>query len=219
MSASIRTFALDSVDFDKGGGLVPAIVQHAASGAILMLGYVDRDALAATLDSGNMTFHSRSRGKRWVKGESSGHYLKVIALAADCDGDALLALAEPIGPTCHRGSESCFDAVADDGAVSDGPRPSFAFLAALDTLIAARERERPAGSYTTALFASGVTRIAQKVGEEGVETALAAATGERDALVGEAGDLIFHLLVLLRARGAGLADVVSLLRERHGARQ
>jgi phosphoribosyl-ATP pyrophosphohydrolase/phosphoribosyl-AMP cyclohydrolase len=201
---------LDStkLDWNKAGGLLPAIVQHWRSGAVLMLGYMNSDALEQTRQSGNVTFFSRSKGRMWTKGESSGNYLTLKALHADCDNDAILVLAEPQGPTCHLGTASCF---------GDASSPPLAFLAMLDELIAQRERERPKGSYTTGLFAQGMRRIAQKVGEEGVETALAAVTEDDDALLGESADLIYHLLILLRARKLDLAAVVEALRSRHVA--
>lgn len=200
--------SLDSLAWDKQGGLLPAVVQDADSLRVLMLGYMNGDALQATLHSGHVTFYSRSRQHLWTKGETSGHYLDLVSVEADCDADTLLVLARPRGPTCHLGRDSCFP-----GAPARGSGGSI--LTELDALIAARESERPADSYTTRLFEGGIRRIAQKVGEEGVETALAAvAQGERE-LLGEAGDLLYHLLVLLRARGLGLADVESLLRERH----
>lgn len=194
------------LDWSKSDGLVPAIVQHWRSGAVLMLGYMNADALAQTRQSGKVTFFSRSKRRLWTKGETSGHFLLLKSLRADCDRDAILIQAEPIGPTCHKGTESCF---------ADGSEPPLAFLAQLDALIARRERERPAGSYTTALFEGGVRRIAQKVGEEGVEAALAAVAQDEAALLGECADLLFHLLVLLRARGLDLAGVVAELRRRH----
>jgi phosphoribosyl-ATP pyrophosphohydrolase/phosphoribosyl-AMP cyclohydrolase len=201
-------FDADRVDWSKGGGLVPAVVQHWRSGAVLMLGYVNREAVAQMLQSGKVTFWSRSRQRLWTKGETSGNHLLLKALHADCDNDALLISAEPLGPTCHLGTASCF---GSDSA------PALAFLAELDALIGRRDRERPAGSYTTKLFESGVRRIAQKVGEEGVETALAAVAQDEPELLAEASDLLFHLLVLLRARGVALADLVSALAARHRA--
>jgi phosphoribosyl-ATP pyrophosphohydrolase/phosphoribosyl-AMP cyclohydrolase len=195
----------DELDFAKGDGLVPAIVQHWLTAEVLMLGYMDAQALEATRASGLVTFHSRSKGRLWTKGESSGNVLRLKSLHADCDADALLVLAEPAGPTCHRGTSSCFD----------GAAPPLGFLAELDALVARRAAERPAGSYTTALFEGGIRRIAQKVGEEGVETALAAVVQDDQAFLGEAADLVFHLLVALRARGLGLAEVTELLAERH----
>lgn len=194
---------IDALAWSKQGGLLPAIVQDADSHRVLMLGYMDRAALAATLAQGHVTFFSRSRQRLWTKGETSGHRLQFVAIAADCDGDALLVQARPQGPTCHRGTRSCFD---------DAPG---AFLAELDALVAQRHALCPEGSYTTRLFAQGINRIAQKVGEEGVETALAAVTQGDAELLGESADLLFHLLVLLRARGLSLADVVTVLQQRH----
>jgi phosphoribosyl-ATP pyrophosphohydrolase/phosphoribosyl-AMP cyclohydrolase len=166
---------------------------------------MDRGALEDTLATGRITFYSRSRQRLWMKGETSGDVLELVSLEADCDADTLLLQARPRGPTCHLGRASCFA-----GAPAD-------FLAELDVLVARRERERPAGSYSTRLFEGGVRGIAQKVGEEGVETALAAVAQDDAALLGEAADLVFHLTVLLRARGLGLADVVAVLRGRHAA--
>lgn len=197
---------LQQIDFDKGEGLVPAIVQHFATGEVLMLGYMNVDALAATRASGCVTFWSRSKRRLWKKGETSGHVLAVKSIRPDCDRDALLIEAEPRGPTCHLGMSSCFGADA---------KPPLAFLAKLDRLVARRHAERPAGSYTTRLFEAGTRRIAQKVGEEGVETALAGAGQDDAALLGEAADLVYHLIVLLRARGMSLADVAAVLEKRH----
>ena len=210
MTDDSKTGALldaDTLDWAKSGdGLLPAIVQHWQSGTVLMLGYMDRAALAQTQASGKVTFFSRSKQRLWTKGETSGHWLLCRALGVDCDNDTILVRAEPCGPTCHRGTASCF---------GDAAAPPLAWLAELDALIAARARERPAGSYTTKLFDAGTRRIAQKVGEEGVETALAAVAQDAEALTGEAADLVFHLLVLLRDRGLDLAAVVAKLRERH----
>lgn len=200
---------LDRLDFAKGGGLLPAVVQHWLTGDVLMLGYMDAQALAATRASGLVTFHSRSKGRQWTKGESSGHVLRLKGLYADCDADTLLVLADPAGPTCHRGTRSCF---------GDDARPPLGFLGELDALVAQRAVERPQGSYTTRLFEGGMRRIAQKVGEEGVETALAAVAQGDDELLGEAADLLFHLTVLLRARGLGLADAAARLAARHAER-
>ncbi|WP_290890466.1 bifunctional phosphoribosyl-AMP cyclohydrolase/phosphoribosyl-ATP diphosphatase HisIE [Arenimonas sp.] len=198
---------IQALAWDKQGGLLPAIVQDAGTGRVLMLGYMDRAALDATLASGRVTFFSRSKQRLWMKGETSGDVLELVRLEADCDADTLLVQARPRGPTCHLGRESCF------------PEAPGSFLAELDALVQARERGRPAGSYTTSLFEGGVRRIAQKVGEEGVETALAGVAQEDDALLGEAADLVFHLTVLLRARGLGLADVERVLRQRHAAKR
>ena len=197
---------LDVLDFDKGGGLVPAVVQDADSCEMLMLAYMNREAVAATTGTGKVTFFSRSRGQLWVKGETSGNFLELVSIVPDCDRDTLLVLARPAGPVCHQGTQTCFGDVA---------RPPLAFLGRLGRLVEQRFEQRPAGSYTTGLFESGIHRMAQKVGEEGVETALAA-TLEDDSLIDESADLLFHLLVLLRARGLGLDEVVSRLAERHG---
>lgn len=186
----------------REGGLLPAVVQDASNQRVLMLGYLSRDALRRTLDSEWVTFYSRSKGRLWTKGESSGNRLRLVSVEADCDGDTLLIQAKPEGPTCHLGSASCF---------ADAPA---AALAELDAVIARRQRERPSGSYTVELLDRGTARAAQKVGEEGVETALAAVGGDDAALLGEAADLVYHLLVLLRSRGLGLADLAAVLRTR-----
>lgn len=196
---------ISSLAWDKQQGLLPAIVQDAGSHRVLMLGYMDRAALEATLATGRVTFYSRSKQRLWMKGESSGDILELVSLEADCDADTLLVQARPRGPTCHLGRASCFPTAPGD------------FLSELDAIVARRERERPAGSYSTRLFEAGPRRIAQKVGEEGVETALAAVAQDDVALLGEAADLVFHLTVLLRARGLGLADVEAVLRDRHAA--
>ncbi len=201
--------ALDpaSLDWEKGQGLLPAVVQDAADGRVLMVGYMNRQALEETLRCGRVTFFSRSRGRLWTKGESSGHFLQLETVLADCDSDTLLILARPQGPTCHRGTESCFGSGA----------PAFGggtFLTFLDDLVQRRRRERPAGSYTTRLFEAGVVRIAQKVGEEAVETVVSVHESP-ERTVEEAADLIYHLLVLLAERGLALADVVAELERRH----
>lgn len=191
-------------DWARGGGLLPAIVQDAATLRVLMLGYMDPDTLRVTLASGRVTFWSRSRGRQWTKGETSGNGLRVVGVDLDCDGDALLVTARPDGPTCHRGTTSCF------------PRAPGDVLAELDALVATRARSRPQGSYTTQLLDSGVPRVAQKVGEEGVEVALAGVAGTDAALMGEAADLLYHLVVLLRARGMSLGDALAVLASRAG---
>ena len=189
--------------WEKQAGLLPAIVQDAGNGRVLMLGYMNAEALSITLETGRVTFFSRSRGCLWTKGETSGNVLALASIETDCDGDTLLVQARPQGPTCHLGRDSCFPSAPGN------------FLSDLDALVASRERERPADSYTTRLFEAGVRRIAQKVGEEGVETALAGVVQDDQALLGESADLIYHLVVLLRARGLSLADVVALLATRH----
>ncbi|MBB5208592.1 bifunctional phosphoribosyl-AMP cyclohydrolase/phosphoribosyl-ATP diphosphatase HisIE [Chiayiivirga flava] len=195
----------DMLDWAKApDGLLPAIVQDASTHRVLMLGYMNRAALAATLASGHVTFFSRSRQRLWMKGEGSGHVLSLVSIRADCDADTLLVQATPRGPTCHLQRTSCFPDAPGDA------------LADLDALIASRSVERPSGSYTTKLFDAGVKRIAQKVGEEGVETALAAVAGDDAELRNESADLLYHLLVVLRARGLGLVDVLETLRDRQG---
>jgi phosphoribosyl-ATP pyrophosphohydrolase/phosphoribosyl-AMP cyclohydrolase len=200
---------IESLAWEKMNGLIPAIVQDAFDGRVLMQAWMDRDALERSRDSGRVTFWSRSRGALWTKGETSGHFLELVDVLPDCDGDSLLVLARPEGPACHRGTDSCFDN-------EDRARTDLSFLARLERVIAQRDRDRPAGSYTTRLLEEGVTRIAQKVGEEAVETALAAATGEGEDLLNEAADLLYHLLVLLRSRGRSLPELVDTLRQRHG---
>lgn len=200
---------LGTLAWERMDGLLPAVVQDAFDGRLLMVGYMSAESLARSLDSGLVTFWSRSRQALWTKGETSGNRLWLAEVHADCDGDCLLVQARPEGPACHRGTETCFD---EDRPVG----PALAFLARLERLIAQRDTERPEDSYTTRLFESGVRRIAQKVGEEGVETALAAAAGEPEELAAEAADLLYHLLVLLRARHLTLADVLATLAARHG---
>jgi len=197
-----------ALDWGKSEGLLPATVQHAFDGRVLMQAWMNRDALVRSLESGRVTFWSRSRQELWTKGETSGHFLALDSIHADCDLDSLLVLATPEGPTCHLGTDSCFDGAAHVA-------PGLAFLAQLDTLVAQRQLDRPAGSYTTKLFDEGLRRIAQKVGEEGVEVALAAATGSAEDLCNESADLLYHLLVLLRSRGLPFSRVVATLKERH----
>ncbi|OOG42052.1 bifunctional phosphoribosyl-AMP cyclohydrolase/phosphoribosyl-ATP diphosphatase HisIE [Rhodanobacter sp. C05] len=198
------------LDWAKGDGLLPAIVQHWLSGEVLMLGYMNAEALAQTQASGKVTFYSRSKQRLWTKGESSGHVLVLKSIRIDCDADTLLVQAEPHGSTCHLGTYSCF---------GEAVQPPLGFLAELDAMVAQRHAERPGGSYTTKLFEGGIRRMAQKVGEEGVETALAAVVQDDAELLGESADLIFHLTVMLRARGLSLTDVALLLATRHSARK
>lgn len=200
---------IDSLAWQKMDDLIPAIVQDAFDGRVLMQAFMNREALYHSLETGSVTFWSRSRQQLWTKGETSGNTLKLVAAHADCDNDSLLVLAIPDGPTCHRNTDSCYDG-------EQAVEPDLAFLATLERLVAQREVERPEGSYTTRLFESGIKRMAQKVGEEGVETALAATVGDREELVNEAADLLYHLLVLLRASKLTLADVTHILQNRHG---
>lgn len=200
---------INNIAWDKMDGLVPAIVQDAFDGRVLMQAYMNREALAYTLDNGNVTFWSRSRDELWTKGKTSGNTLELVEVYGDCDGDCLLVMARPAGPSCHTGTDTCFD-------TSHPVIPELAFLAQLERVIAKRYEDRPEGSYTTRLFNSGVKRIAQKVGEEGVEAALAAASGDGEELKNEAADLLYHLIVLLRASGLTLENISEVLKSRHG---
>jgi len=195
----------DQLDWEKTDGMLPAVVQHAVSGEVLMLGYMDRDALAKTEATGKVTFFSRSKQRLWTKGETSGHFLNVVSITPDCDNDTLLVLADPFGPTCHTGSSSCFGDSSHQ----------WLFLYQLEQLLASRKTADPASSYTAKLYASGTKRIAQKVGEEGVETALAATVHDREELTNEASDLVYHLLVLLQDQALDLTAVIENLRARH----
>jgi phosphoribosyl-ATP pyrophosphohydrolase/phosphoribosyl-AMP cyclohydrolase len=204
---------IDGLDWAKGDGLLPAIVQHADSGAVLMLGYMNREALARTLAGGEVTFYSRSRGRLWTKGETSGNTIAVTAVTPDCDRDTLLVLGRPAGPVCHTGAADCFH----------GQPPALAtrleFLHRLETVIAERIAAAPESSYTAKLYAKGPSRMAQKVGEEGLEVALAAVGADDAQLVSESADLLYHLLLLLQSRGRSLAEVVAELQARHRARE
>ncbi|PSJ47927.1 bifunctional phosphoribosyl-AMP cyclohydrolase/phosphoribosyl-ATP diphosphatase [Zobellella endophytica] len=194
------------LDWDKVDGMMPAIVQDSRSGRVLMLGYMNREALEKTLATKEVTFFSRTKNRLWTKGETSGHVLQLRDLSTDCDQDTLLALVEPIGPTCHLGNVSCFN---------DQQLPSLSFLAELEQVLASRKGADPATSYTASLYAKGTKRIAQKVGEEGVETALAATVHDHEELVSESADLLYHLTVLLQQEGLQLSDVVDKLKARH----
>ena len=199
----------DTLDWRKHNGLLPAVIQHARSGKVLMLGYMNAEALERTLTQRRVTFYSRSRRRLWTKGETSGNFLTVVDVVADCDSDALLVQAEPAGPTCHKGTESCF---AEAGPTTI---ERVAFLSTLEGIIARRIEERPHGSYTTRLYGEGPGRIAQKLGEEGLELALAAVSRDDDAVLAESADLLFHLLLLLKSRGLSLGRAVAELEARH----
>lgn len=205
------------IDWDKGAGLVPAIVQDARDGRVLMLAYMNREALQRTQETRRVTFYSRSRARLWEKGETSGHGLELRAIRLDCDGDTLLISAVPEGPVCHTGTATCFgdQAPASAQPLPTGTPANLEFLTQLEQLIARRIAENPEGSYTARLYRSGVRRVAQKVGEEGLEVALAGCVEADDALLGESADLVYHLLVLLRARSLNFEQVVELLRSRH----
>ena len=195
---------IDSLKFDAAG-LITTVVQHAHSGEVLMVAWMNRDALALTLQRQRLVFWSRSRQQLWEKGETSGNTLKLVSLTADCDHDTLLARALPAGPVCHTGSATCF------GEAGSG----VGFLANLQNIIARRASESPESSYTAKLLAAGTQRVAQKVGEEGVELALAATTNDRQKIIDESADLFYHTLVLLRAKDVSLEEVTARLAERH----
>jgi phosphoribosyl-ATP pyrophosphohydrolase/phosphoribosyl-AMP cyclohydrolase len=208
----VKPEILKSLAWGKGDGLLPVVVQHARSGKVLMLGYMNAEALERTLAGGRAVFYSRSRQRLWTKGETSGHYLDVVQVSADCDADSILVLANPVGATCHKGVESCFA----EARPTDGER--LAFISQLEATIAQRIAEHPEDSYTARLYGQGPGRIAQKLGEEGVELALAAVSRDDDAVLAESADLLYHLLLLLKARGLSVARVVSELESRHRSR-
>lgn len=196
---------LSQLDWVKTDGMMPVIVQHAVSGEVLMHGYMNQEALAKTLEIGKVTFWSRTKQRLWTKGESSEHFLNVVSITPDCDNDTLLVLVNPVGPTCHLGTTSCFSPAASD----------WSFLYQLEQVLAERKHADPKSSYTASLYASGTKRIAQKVGEEGVEVALAATVNDRHELTNEASDLVYHLLVLLQDQDLNLSTVIENLRQRH----
>lgn len=205
-NAPLTAQDLDALAWSKMEGLIPAIVQDNASGRVLMMAYMNREALAETLASGFATFWSRSKQRLWTKGETSGNVLRVAAIHADCDGDALLVLADPLGPTCHLGTTSCFGDVAGTGP---------GWLAELSAIIADRATAGGPESYTRQLLAQGPTRIAQKIGEEGVEVALAGSGSTPEHCAQEVADLLYHVAVLMEARGFGWSEVTTVLKSRH----
>jgi phosphoribosyl-ATP pyrophosphohydrolase/phosphoribosyl-AMP cyclohydrolase len=193
-------------DWTKGDGLIPAIIQDSATARVLMLGYMNREALEQTIASGKVTFFSRSKGRLWVKGETSGNFLLLDNIKIDCDNDTLLIAVRPQGPACHNGTETCF---------GDGHDSDLGFLGTLENVIDARSTAAPETSYVAKLMSKGIAKIAQKVGEEGVETALAGVLTSEDDLRNEAADLVFHLMILLRAKKISLRDIVAVLEKRH----
>lgn len=197
---------LTQLDWQKVDGLMPAIIQDSLSGEVLMLGYMNQEALSVTLEMGKVTFYSRTKQRLWTKGETSENYLLVKEITKDCDNDSLLITAEPCGPTCHLGTDSCF--VTEQ-------KPAISFITKLDKLLAERKTADPEESYTASLFARGTKRCAQKVGEEGVEVALAAVAKDRDELVNESADLLYHLLVLLQKEEVPLTEITQCLESRH----
>lgn len=204
-SAPLTEAEIGTLDWEKMDGLIPTVVQDPTTGEVLMVGYMNPDAIAATMASGLVTFFSRSKQRLWQKGETSGNPLALGAIFVDCDRDALLVLAEPQGPVCHTGTRSCFEA----------PLPACAWLGELSGIIAERANSGDSSSYTHRLIIEGPARVGQKIGEEGVELALAAVSRDVEGCVDEAADLIYHISVLMQVRGFGWADVVGQLRERH----
>lgn len=203
---------IDGLDWSKGDGLLPAVVQHAFTGAVLMLGYMNRAALERTLADRRVTFFSRTRGRLWTKGETSGHFIAVESIAVDCDRDTLLVTGRPAGPVCHTGADDCF------GGTAHAEGSGLEFLSSLEGIIEGRIAAPTPSSYTARLLAEGPLRVAQKVGEEGLELALAAVAQGKQELIGEAADLLFHLLVLLKSRGHSLREVADELKSRHRGR-
>ena len=195
-----------NLDFEKGGGLIPAIIQDSNTNRVLMLGYMNQEAYTKTVETGFVTFYSRSRQKLWVKGETSGNTLKVERILSDCDNDTLLIYAQPAGPVCHTGSDTCFSEKNEEDVM---------FLKYLQDFIERRRQEMPEGSYTTSLFQRGINRMAQKVGEEAVETIIEATNGTEDRLIYEGSDLIYHLIVLLTSKGLRIEDLIKELKRRH----
>ncbi|MCK3657709.1 bifunctional phosphoribosyl-AMP cyclohydrolase/phosphoribosyl-ATP diphosphatase [Pasteurellaceae bacterium Pebbles2] len=199
---------INKIDWQKVDGLLPVIVQNAQTCEVLMLGYVNPEALSKTIAEKKVTFFSRTKQRLWTKGESSGHFLNVVDMCLDCDNDTLLILANPIGETCHTGAESCFHQFESE-------QPSWSWFAKLERLISERKNAEANSSYTATLYTKGTKKIAQKVGEEAVETALAAVAKDREELVSEAADLVYHLSVLLHDSDLGWQDVIAKLQERH----
>ena len=197
---------INKLAWQKMDNLIPAIIQHAATGAILMQGYMNIESLTATLATGKATFYSRSKQALWVKGETSGHFLQVKQVLTDCDQDSLLIACQPIGPSCHLGTESCFP---------EQKLTQQNFLSQLEQVISSRKGDDPENSYTAHLFSRGTTKIAQKVGEEGVEVALAAVAETKEDLLGECADLFYHTLVLLQDQQIDLSEVMAVLQQRH----
>ncbi len=195
------------IDFGKCGGLVPAIIQDATTNKVLMLGYMNQEALDKTKATGLVTFFSRSRQTLWTKGETSGNYLKLVDMKIDCDNDTLLVKANPTGPVCHTGTDTCWGETNESSSLT--------FLAQLQDFIEKRHEEMPEGSYTTSLFRDGLNRMAQKVGEEALELVIEATNGSNERMVYEGADMLYHLIVLLTSKGLRIEDLASELRERH----
>lgn len=195
-----------NLDFEKVGGLIPAIIQDNETNKVLMLGYMNEEALAKTQEIGKVTFFSRTKQRLWTKGEESGNFLDVVSIKEDCDQDTLLIKVNPVGPVCHTGADTCFE---------EKNQEDILFLKYLQHFIEKRHQEMPEGSYTTSLFQSGVNRMAQKVGEEAIESVIEACNGTDDRLIYEASDMIYHLIVLLTSKGLSIEDLARELKKRH----
>lgn len=195
------------IDFEKLSGLVPAVVQDNQTQKVLMVGFMNADAVNKTLETRKVTFFSRTKNRLWTKGEESGNFLNVVSILIDCDNDTLLVKANPVGPVCHTGNDTCFDEKNADNGVQ--------FLSFLQDLIEKRKLEMPEGSYTTSLFAKGTRKITQKVGEEAVETIIGAMANDDENFLYESADLVYHLMVLLTHKGFRIEDIAAELRKRH----
>lgn len=194
------------LDFNKMNGLIPAIIQDNYTSKVLMLGFMNREAYTKTIETGKVTFFSRTKNRLWTKGEESGNFLQVVSIKEDCDKDTLLIRVNPRGPVCHTGADTCW---------GEENRKDIMFLKYLQSFIEQRYKEMPQDSYTTSLFRSGINRMAQKVGEEAIETVIEATNGTGDRLIYEASDLIYHLMVLLTAKGYRIEDIIQELEKRH----
>jgi phosphoribosyl-ATP pyrophosphohydrolase/phosphoribosyl-AMP cyclohydrolase len=195
-----------NLDFEKTGGLIPAIIQDASTSKVLMLGYMNEEALTKTQENGKVTFYSRTKQRLWTKGEESGNFLHVVSIKDDCDHDTLLIKVNPAGPVCHTGADTCFEEKNTEDVL---------FLKYLQQFIEKRHQEMPEGSYTTSLFKSGVNRMAQKVGEEAIESVIEACNGTDERLIYEAADMLYHLIVLLTSKGLSIEDLARELQKRH----
>lgn len=195
-----------NLDFEKVGGLIPAIIQDNETSKVLMLGYMNKEALAKTQETGKVTFFSRTKNRLWTKGEESGNFLNVVSIKDDCDHDTLLIKVNPVGPVCHTGADTCFE---------ETNKEDLLFLKYLQHFIEKRYKEMPEGSYTTSLFQSGINRMAQKVGEEALETVIEACNGTDDRLIYEAADMLYHLIVLMTSKGLSIEDLAVELQKRH----
>ncbi|MDW3208290.1 MAG: bifunctional phosphoribosyl-AMP cyclohydrolase/phosphoribosyl-ATP diphosphatase HisIE [Reichenbachiella sp.] len=197
---------LSKIDYNKTNGLVPAIIQDAKTKNVLMLGYMNEEAVAKTQETGNVTFYSRSKERLWTKGEESGNFLELVDLKVDCDNDTLLIQAKPVGPTCHKGTDTCW---------GEANSSNFAFLSKLEAVIKDRHDNPDEESYTSSLFKKGINKVAQKVGEEAVEVVIEAKDNSEELFLNESADLLYHYMILLRAKGYDLEDVVKVLEDRH----